>query len=74
MFYPKSKIINFQRPPILGLSQAPGVASDQKVAWQKMFLEHDCRGMHFMQKMPNSKKLFFGGYPPIQTQIFWALP
>jgi hypothetical protein len=39
-----------------------------------MFLEFDYSVGLFNVKMPNSKKIFFGGYLPIQGPIFWALP
>jgi hypothetical protein len=31
-------------------------------------------GVYFNVKMPNSKKCFFGGYPPIQTDISGPTP
>jgi hypothetical protein len=41
-----------------------------------MFLEFNYRGggRLFYVKMANSKKIFLGGYPPIQGPIFWAFP
>jgi len=40
-----------------------------------MVLEFDFRGGYVLCKNAKfPKKIFWGGYPPVQGPIFWALP
>jgi len=52
-------------PPILGVCEAPALASDQKVALHKMVLEFDFRWGR-SDKYQNN---FFGQAPPAQNTI-----